>query len=349
LSFCIGPPPRRPALGFLVLASASIDRSVGGPPAASMATAATKSRRPARLGLGAAVALSCGAWAALSVCSAAWVGLGQALRGGSRTLVLRRASGEVWMSDVSPKGKAVMKAYQELCSLDNEDANAVGEIMNRLDADQKAMMKALIEARGGEARPIETTIPEVGDTVERLFKKYKMIEQDDDAVVEWRAKMEMGMLKDVQYLIERDQMVSADEEAAKELPDEADAAEAWRLFNVKFEAAGDRGDYMGTPTRKEDIMYRFRRLKENLNVDSKAALEIIELDSTPMVVDPLFVRRTYKAMVSCIGEEEALNEIVRKHPGALMVQARNVEEKISQIKMGSAVIGAFADMGKMFR
>merc|ERR1719188_2537896 len=115
------------------------------------------------------------------------------------------------MSDVSPKGKAVMDAYKELCGLDNENPKAVSEIMSRLDGEQKAMMKALIEARGGQERPIESTLPEVGDTVDRLFKKYKMIEQDDEAVIEWRAKMEMGMLKDVQYLIERDQMVSADE------------------------------------------------------------------------------------------------------------------------------------------
>jgi len=304
-------------------------------------------RRPA--GLRAAVVLCAGGWAALSASGAAWVGCGGARAEAVRGAIAARRAAEVYMSDVSPKGKAVMAAYQELCSVGSDDTRKVEEIMQQLDGEQKLMLKALLEAKNGGERPIETADPEVGDTVDRLYAKYKTIEQDDEAVVEWRSKMEMTLLKDVQYLIERDQMKSADEEAAKDLADAPGAEQAWKLFKTKYEIAAENGEYMSTPTRKEDIMYRFRRLKDSLGINSEQALQILEQDATPMVIDPLFIRRTYKAMVKCVGEKEALEDIVMKHPGALVVQAANVGDKIQQIKMGSAVIGAFAEVGKMFR
>eukprot|EP00435_Cladocopium_sp_Y103_P000221 s2226_g1.t1 len=55
-------------------------------------------------------------------------------------------------------------------------------------------------------------------------------------------------------------------------------------------------------------------------IDSATALQIVDRDSTPMFVDPDFVRRTWKAMVKVTGREDALDNIVLKHPGSLVTQ-----------------------------
>lgn len=239
------------------------------------------------------------------------------------------------------------KVFEQL--KDIQDPAKVKEVMQDLDGDQKLMLKAMLEAKSGQDRPIKNTDPEMGDTIPRLYKKYKMIEFDDDKVLAWRGKMEYSMLKDIQYLIERDQMVSADEEGAQKQDDEDAAEVVWKGFQAKFPKAAENEQYQGTPTRREDIVYRFRRMKETMGIDSATAVEICTNDGTPLVVDPLFVRRTWNKMVKCVGKEEALNDIVLKHPGSLIVQAANVEQKINEIKMGSAVIGAFASVGRMFR
>jgi len=269
----------------------------------------------------------------------------------ARTGLVQRRAAEVWMSDVSPKGKKVMSVYRELVDMKGEeDGPAVQRVMGELDTEQKAMLKALIQAKSGmQDRPITNTNPEVGDTLKRLYEKYKMIMDDDTKATAWRLRMEMNMLQDVQVMIEQDQMKMADAEAAKDNTDEAAAEKAWGYFKAKFPQAVINEAYMGTPTRENDVKYRFRRFKESLEISDEIALEIVAQDATPMVVDPSFIRRTWKAMVGCIGKEEALNDIVRKHPGAIIVQAHNVEAKIQQIKMGASVIGAFADLGKMFR
>lgn len=105
---------------------------------------------------------------------------------------------------------------------------------------------------------------------------------------------------------------------------------------------------MTTPCREADVKYRFRRLMESMEIDSATALQIVDRDSTPMFVDPDFVRRTWKAMVKVTGREDALDNIVLKHPGSLVTQPTNVKAKINEIKTGAAVIGAFTDIGKSF-
>ena len=96
------------------------------------------------------------------------------------------------------------------------------------------------------------------------------------------------------------------------------------------------------------MKFRFRRLKESLELDSETALRLIDRDATPMFVDPDFVARTWRAMVRVTGRDEALEAIVLRHPGALVTQPQNVEAKINEIKTGAAVIGAFSDFGKSF-
>mmetsp|Transcript_69679 Transcript_69679/g.123350 ORF Transcript_69679/g.123350 Transcript_69679/m.123350 type:complete len:309 (-) Transcript_69679:323-1249(-) len=255
---------------------------------------------------------------------------------------------EVYLNDVSPKGRTVISAYKELLSLNDDSESAVAGIMERLDGEQKDMLRGLIKARGGQDREITDLYPEVGDTIERLHKKYMML-PDDDAVVAWRLKLDPALLNAMQGLIEKKQMELADEEGSKALEDEADADEAWKLFQAQFPKAAERELYMTTPCRSTDIRYRFRRLKESLEIDSATALQIIGRDCTPMFVDPEFIRRTFKAMVKVIGKEDALENVVLKHPGSLVTQPQNVEKKIDEIKLGANVINAFASIGNMFR
>jgi len=40
-----------------------------------------------------------------------------------------------------------------------------------------------------------------------------------------------------------------------------------------------------------------------MEIDSATAVEICTNDGTPLVVDPLFVRRTWNKMVKCVGKD----------------------------------------------
>ncbi|CAE7235955.1 unnamed protein product [Symbiodinium natans] len=259
---------------------------------------------------------------------------------------------EFYIQDVSPVGRQVVKVYRYLKSIKGEQEEEITKVMDALDPEQKKMLNSVLVARQNPDRPIETPAPENGDSPERLYKKLQML-KDDNEVVKWRLGIDPLLLQSIQNVIEKEQMKLADAEAAKDLDDASDAAEAWRLFQAQFPKAAEKEIYMTTPCREADIKYRFRRMKEAMKVDSATALEILGRDSTPMFVDPDFVRRTWKAMEEVTGREDALENIVLKHPGSLVTQPQNVEAKINEIKTGAAVIGAFSDMGKslqgMFR
>lgn len=261
---------------------------------------------------------------------------------------------EFFIEDVSPVGRRVVKVYRQLKAMKGEQEEEVAKIMDALAPEQKKMLNSVLIARQSQDRPIETSKPENGDSPERLYKKLQML-QDDSEVVQWRLGIDPQLLESIQDVIEKEQIKLADAEMAKEaeLGDAAEAAEAWRLFQEQFPKAAAKEVYMTTPCREADIKFRFRRMKEAMEVESSTVLEILGRDSTPMFVDPDFVRRTWKAMVEVTGREDALESIVLKHPGSLVTQPQNVEAKINEIKTGAAVIGAFADVGKslqgMFR
>jgi len=261
---------------------------------------------------------------------------------------------EFFIEDVSPVGRRVVKVYRQLKAMKGEQEDEVAKIMDALAPEQKKMLNSVLIARQSQDRPIETSKPENGDSPERLYKKLQML-KDDSEVVQWRLGIDPQLLQSIQDVIEKEQMKLADAEMAKEaeLSDAAEAAEAWRLFQEQFPKAAAKEVYMTTPCREADIKFRFRRMKEAMEVESSTALEMLGRDSTPMFVDPDFVRRTWKAMVEVTGREDALESIVLKHPGSLVTQPQNVEAKINEIKTGAAVIGAFADVGKslqgMFR
>lgn len=254
---------------------------------------------------------------------------------------------EFFIEDVSPVGRRVVKVYRQLKAMKGEQEEEVAKIMDALAPEQKKMLNSVLIARQSQDRPIETSKPENGDSPERLYKKLQML-QDDSEVVQWRLGIDPQLLQSIQDVIEKEQIKLADAEMAKEaeLGDAAEAAEAWRLFQEQFPKAAAKEVYMTTPCREADIKFRFRRMKEAMEVESSTVLEILGRDSTPMFVDPDFVRRTWKAMVEVTGREDALESIVLKHPGSLVTQPQNVEAKINEIKTGAAVIGAFADVGK---
>lgn len=289
---------------------------------------------------------------ALTAAACAFVGGGvQSQRPRLRTL--RRAEEEeddrlaaFWIEDVSPKGRKVIEVYQKLSALKGAEQSQMKEVMDELDSEQKGMLNSVLAARKDLDRPVESPDPENGDSPERLFKKLQLL-KDDEAVVQWRKQIDPQLLQGVQNVIEKEQMKLADAEEAKE-GDADGAAEAWKIFKEQFPKAAENEIYMTTPCREADVKYRFRRLKEHLEIDAETALQIVGRDSTPMFVDPDFIRRTWKAMVKVIGREDALENIVIKHPGSLVTQAANVEAKINEIKTGAAVIGAFTDIGKSF-
>mmetsp|Transcript_37718 Transcript_37718/g.46710 ORF Transcript_37718/g.46710 Transcript_37718/m.46710 type:complete len:566 (-) Transcript_37718:89-1786(-) len=257
---------------------------------------------------------------------------------------------DFWIQDVSPKGRMVIKVYRKLRSLKSDtQQQEIEEVMKQLDADQKKMLNSVLAARQDPDRPIASPEPENGDSPMRLYKKLQML-KDDDEIVKWRTTVDAQLLQAVQNVIEKEQMKLADAEEAKEgeLDDAEAAAEAWKIFQNQFPKAAENEIYMTTPCREADVKYRFRRMKEHMEIDSETALKIVERDSTPMFVDPDFVRRTWKAMVKVTGREDALESIVLKHPGSLVTQPTNVEAKINEIKTGAAVIGAFSDIGKSF-
>lgn len=254
----------------------------------------------------------------------------------------------LWIEDVSPTGRQVVRVYRQLVAMTEEDQGKVTELMSTLDPEQKAMLKGLIEAKDNQDRPITSTNPESGDTPERLYAKYMMLE-DDDAAVKWRLKLDPSLLQPVQDLIEKTQMKLADAEHEQEHNDETAVEDSWKAFQAQFPKAAEREVYMTTPCRRVDVRWRFRRLKETLGVDDATALQLVERDCTPLFVDPDFIRRTFGAMVKVAGKESALSDIVLKHPGSLVTQPQNVESKINEIKAGAAVIDMFAGVGKMFQ
>lgn len=256
---------------------------------------------------------------------------------------------DFWIQDVSPKGRKVIQVYRKLTALKADEQSEIEEVMKQLDSEQKKMLNSVLAARQDADRPIESSQPENGDSPKRLYKKLQLL-KDDDEVVKWRQTIDPQLLQSVQNIIEKEQMKLADAEQAKEseLDDEEAVAEAWKIFQAQFPKAAEKEIYMTTPCREADVKYRFRRLMESMEIDSATALQIVDRDSTPMFVDPDFVRRTWKAMVKVTGREDALDNIVLKHPGSLVTQPTNVKAKINEIKTGAAVIGAFTDIGKSF-
>jgi len=251
------------------------------------------------------------------------------------------------MPDVGPKGQQVLKAYKMLVGV--KDEAEIQRILDELDPDQRKSLQDLVEAKGGVEKDITTTEPELGDTPQRLHRKLRMLKSDDEVLV-WRTKLEPRILQEVQEIIEEEQMKLADAEAQQELEDESDAAMAYESFKDQFPKPAEQEKYFTTPCRGVDIKYRFRRLKEHLEIDSATALDIVRKDAAPLVVDPDYIRRAWKALVrECGDRQDALDNLVLKHPGSLMVNANNIKGQIAQAKVTAFLIDATSGINKFLR
>lgn len=193
--------------------------------------------------------------------------------------------------------------------------------------------------QSSESSLLENNLPAINDTVLVLYQKQKKLKTDAD-VIAFRNKLQTPFRQAIQELIEVEQSETASALAGLKFEDEAEAEEAWQIFKKQYPKPAETGRYMTTPTKEADIKYRWRRLKELLDVDSDTALFIIEKDSSPMFVDPDFIRRAWLAMCEKLegGREEALNDLVLKHPGILIADASIVKEQLLQAKVTAAAI-----------
>lgn len=256
---------------------------------------------------------------------------------------------ELYIADASPKGRQVQTAYRQLKSLSGDDQDKVAEIMRELDSDQKSTLKALMTAIENADKPVTSSKPELGDTAFRLYKRMQLLE-NDEAIIEWRANLDQPMLQEVQYIIEVEQMKLADAEAARGvLEDEAEAQDCYDIFKRQYPVPAERETYMTTPCRVADIKYRFRRFKASLGIDSATALAIFDKETSPLFVDPDFIRRTWNVMAATIGKEDALVNLVMKNPGSLISNPQKVEEMIGQMKTVAIFTDAFSGVGKWLR
>jgi len=111
-----------------------------------------------------------------------------------------------------------------------------------------------------------------------------------------------------------------------------------------------RRKYFTTPCRENDIKYRFRRMKAAMEVDSATIVAIAEKDASPFLSDPDFIRRNWKAMVgACDSKEDALENLVLKHPGSLIAQGSVLKDKIGEAKLTASFIDATSGISKFFR
>lgn len=208
-----------------------------------------------------------------------------------------------------------------------------------LDEDARKEFLIRMKDMPQSSQLLENNLPAINDTVLVLYQKQKKLKTDAD-VIAFRNKLQTPFRQAIQELIEVEQSETASALAGLKFEDEAEAEEAWQIFKKQYPKPAETGRYMTTPTKEADIKYRWRRLKELLDVDSDTALFILEKDSSPMFVDPDFIRRAWKAMCEKLegGREEALNDLVLKHPGILIADASIVKEQLLQAKITAAAI-----------
>lgn len=214
------------------------------------------------------------------------------------------------------------------------------QVLPFLAEDERSEFERLLEEKKPVAEAEEgTTDPELGDTAKTLYKKLRRLQKDED-VIAFRAKLDVPIRQAVQEIIEAEQAKTADTLAALSYTDEAEAKKAWKLFGAQFSKAAENGKYMTTPTREVDIKYRWRRMKAALGIDSKTALDITAKDPSPLFVDPDFIRRAWECMCKGLsgGRDEALRELVLRHPGSLIADAAYLGEKLDQAKLTAMAI-----------
>lgn len=124
--------------------------------------------------------------------------------------------------------------------------------------------------------------------------------------------------------------------------DEDHATKVWSLFQNQFRAASQVGTFFNGPIGEEDIKYRWRRLRNMLDISSDEAVQIMEADSSPLVIDANHVQKTYDAMVEASSRDEAL-AIIKMHPG-VVASGDQIRDDI----YGARVVGVLVESTRPF-
>lgn len=85
------------------------------------------------------------------------------------------------------------------------------------------------------------------------------------------------------------------------------------------------GSFAGKPISDDITTGRFRRLREVLEISAEDAAELVEIDATPILVEPEGVEKAFNQIKEVSSRDKAL-ELVRCHPGLLVGGVRSMKE-----------------------
>ncbi|CAE8590320.1 unnamed protein product [Polarella glacialis] len=129
--------------------------------------------------------------------------------------------------------------------------------------------------------------------------------------------------------------------------EDAMAQLSWKAFSTQYSGAAERGVYFDTPVTEEDVKYRWRRMRNSFDVSSEKALEIVNVDALPMVIDADYVQATFEAMAAGATKEKAI-EIISRHPG-ILAAGKEVGNNMVQADIASTVIKGAREFANIFK
>lgn len=252
-----------------------------------------------------------------------------------------------WVGGARPTGRrvSVQMAATKVASV-VEQLKARGalssavQVVPFLTAEQRNEFAYLVPEAAPATEPMSPDLmPAVGDSVKELWPKLQQLKRDEDVAL-FRSKLDQKVRQALQEKIEVEQAMTAEALATLEYADEEAATQAWEIFGKQYPKAVENGKFMTTPTKESDIKFRWRRLKELMEIDSETALEIVSKDAAPLFVDPDFIRRSWTAIVANLdgGRQEALSDLVMKHPGILISDASLIKNQLAQAKLTAAMV-----------
>lgn len=94
----------------------------------------------------------------------------------------------------------------------------------------------------------------------------------------------------------------------------------WKAVSRQYPQAARRGNFAGMPLSPVSAVLHFENLVQVLSVSQEQALELVQIDATPLLVEPEGVRSVFEelhALAGEAGEGKAL-QLVKRHPGLLV-------------------------------
>lgn len=99
----------------------------------------------------------------------------------------------------------------------------------------------------------------------------------------------------------------------------------WAAVSEQYPAASRGGRFAGKPVSPVLTSLRFARLVEVLGISGEDAAELVEIDATPLLVEPEGVACAFK-LISGISSRVKALELVRCHPGLLVGGVTSLKE-----------------------